>query len=109
MNLELIDYLLENRTEARELLRSSLQTYIKVFHFYLFRQDFIFKDFHIALIEKLEKLVFDTKNTKHLCINISPRVGKSQLIKYFISWVLAVEKKENFIYTSYSEKLVTNF
>ena len=109
MNLELINYLLENRTEARELLRSSLKTYIKVFHFYLFRQDFIFKSFHVDLIEKLEKLVFDTKNTKHLCINISPRVGKSQLIKYFISWVLAVEKKENFIYTSYSEKLVTNF
>lgn len=109
MNLELINYLLENKTEARELLRSSLQTYIKVFHFYLFRQDFIFKDFHIDLIQKLEKLVFDTNNTKHLCINISPRVGKSQLIKYFISWVLAVEKKENFIYTSYSEKLVTNF
>ena len=109
MNNDIINHLLENRTEARELLRSSLKTYIKVFHFYLFRQDFIFKDFHIALIEKLEKLVFDTKNTKHLCINISPRVGKSQLIKYFISWVLAVEKKENFIYTSYSEKLVTNF
>lgn len=109
MNNDIINYLLENKTEARELLRSSLQTYIKVFHFYLFRQDFIFKDFHIVLIEKLEKLVFDTENTKHLCINISPRVGKSQLIKYFISWVLAVEKKENFIYTSYSEKLVTNF
>lgn len=109
MNNNIVDYLLQNKPEARELLRCSLKNYIKVFHYYLYKTDFIFKDYHLNIIDKLEKIVFNTEHTKHLSINISPRTGKSQLIRYFISWLIAVKKQESFIYTSYSEKLVMSF
>lgn len=109
MNNELIEEILSAPLEARELLRSDLKTYIKVFHYYLYKQEFIFKNFHLLLIGKLENFVFNHNETKHLLINISPRTGKSQLIKYFISWMLCVDKNKEFIYTSYSDLLIRKF
>ena len=109
MNNELLQELLNNLNEARELLRLDFKTYIKTIHYDLFKEDFIFKDFHIRIIEKLEEFVFNHKNTKHLIINISPRVGKSQLVKYFISWLYSIDKRNNIIYTSYSDSLIRKF
>lgn len=109
MNKEIINKFLNSPYEAGVLLKTSLKDYIKVIHFYLFNQEFIFKQFHLDLIAKLEKLVYDLDATKNLCINISPRCGKSQIVKYFISWYIAIKKSTNFIYTSYSDKLVNKF
>lgn len=109
MNNELLQELLNNINEARELLRLDFKTYIKTIHYYLFKEDFIFKDFHNRITEKLEDFVFNHDNTKHLIINISPRVGKSQLVKYFISWLYSIDKKNNIIYTSYSDSLIRKF
>ena len=53
MNNELLQELLNNINEARELLRLDFKTYIKTIHYYLFKEDFIFKDFHNRVIEKL--------------------------------------------------------
>lgn len=109
MNNELIQELINNPLEARELLRASFKNFIKVFYFYLKNENFIFKDFHNILINKLENIVFNTSEAKNLAISISPRTGKSAIIKYFIAWSYAVNKDCNFIYTSYSDRLITGF
>ena len=132
MNNNLINELLNNTPETRILLTTSLKVFIKVFHYYLKKENFIFKEFHNIIINKLENLVFnvnnkeeDKKNEKeenkkenkkeqtnikhNLAITLPPRTGKSQLIKYFISWCYAINKNSNFIYTSYSDILITGF
>ena len=132
MNNNIIDKLLNNIPETRILLTTSLKAFIKVFHYYLKKENFIFKEFHNIIINKLENLVFnvnnkeeDKKNEKeenkkenkkeqtnikhNLAITLPPRTGKSQLIKYFISWCYAINKNSNFIYTSYSDILITGF
>ena len=95
--------------ETKYLLNSSFKDYIKVIHYFLFRQDYIFKDFHLKIIDYLEKYIFDLENTKNLIINIPVRCGKSLLACYFISWILSINKRYNIIYTSYDGSLTMKY
>jgi hypothetical protein len=81
MNNETIKYLLNSPLEAQTLLKTSLKLFIKVFHYYLTKQNFIFKPFHNEIIESIEDIVFDKANKKNLAISISPNKRTS-----FISW-----------------------
>lgn len=109
MNKQIIEYLQNNPKEARILLNSSLKDYIKVIHYYLYNREYIFKDFHIKIINYLEKYIFNKKATKHLIINIPVRCGKSMLVTYFISWLLSINKRNNVIYTSYDASLTLKY
>lgn len=105
----LFKILQQNANETRILLNSSFIDYIQVMHYYLFRQQYIFKDFHLQIIEYLEKYIFDLENTKNLIINIPVRCGKSLLATYFISWILSINKRYNIIYTSYDSSLTMKY
>lgn len=107
MNDEKIKLLESNPTEAAQLLRVDLQLFIKVFHFYITKQEFIFKSFHKKIIDKLESIVYD--KPRNLVISISPRFGKSAIMRYFIAWTYAINRNCNNIYTSYSDELVRQF
>lgn len=109
MNNDIIKILQQNFRETQYLLKTSLEDYIKVIHYLLFRQDYIFKDFHLKIIEYLERYIFDRKNTKNLIINMPVRCGKSLLVCYFISWVLSINKRNNIIYTSYDSSLTMKY
>ena len=104
-----LNWILENKAESAALLRTSLKCFISVFHYYVFRRQFIFKPFHDEIIEKLENLVFDRAEKKNLYIGIAPRFGKSQIMQYFICWCYCINKSCNFIMTSYGDKLVLKF
>ena len=104
-----IDYMLNNKAEAAALLRTSLKYFIQVFHYYIFRRQFIFKPFHDEIIQRLEDIVFGEAEKKNLYIGIAPRFGKSQIMQYFICWSYAINKACNFIMTSYGDKLVLKF
>ena len=106
---DFIENLIDNPDESRELLRCSFTYFIKVFHFYIYKQQFLFKDFHKTIISKLEEMVFNKESCRNLAIAICPRVGKSLILKYFIAWTYAVNKDCNNIYTSYSQKLIEKF
>jgi len=108
MNDEKIRDILKNTSSYNIIIKSSLKEFIRVFHFYLTKQQFIFKPFHNRLIKRLEAYVFENNN-KNLCINIPPRFGKSRTVEYFIAWTYAIEPKCNNIYTSYSDDLVLKF
>lgn len=100
--------LLIRQKEAASLhLRLSLRDFIAVFHFYLTRQNFTFKKFHLDLIAELEKIVFSPdKDKPNLYIGMPPRFGKTQISKYFVAWCFAVNPQSNFILTSYGSDLV---
>ena len=107
MNDEKIKLLENSPAEAAQLLRVDLQLFIKVFHFYITKQEFIFKPFHKKIIDKLESIVYD--KPRNLVISISPRFGKSAIMRYFIAWTYAINRNCNNIYTSYSDELVRQF
>lgn len=106
---ETIERLLEDPEYARAALVSDFGSFIKVFHWYLRRERFIFYPFHLLLIKKLEDIVFGNNTKQNLAISISPRTGKSLIVKYFIAWSFAVNKNCQNIYTSYSDKLIQKF
>ncbi len=104
-----INGLLGSPKESAILLRSSFKAFIKVFHYYVFRKQFIFKPFHDKVIKKLEDIVFGRTNKNNLYVGIAPRFGKSQIMQYFICWCYTLNKDCNFIMTSYGDKLVLKF
>ena len=91
------------------LCRLSFKYFVQVFHYYTFRKPFIFKPFHLEIIEKLEGFVFGTNEKRNLLINIPPRMGKSQIMQYFIAWGYAINPQSNYILTSYGNSLVLKF
>ncbi len=107
MTDEKIKLLEETPNEAAQLLRVDLQLFIKVFHYCVTKQDFVFKPFHKKIIAKLESIVYDKPH--NLVISISPRFGKSAIMRYFVAWTYAINKNCNNIYTSYSDELVRQF
>ena len=107
MTDEKIRLLEESPAEAAQLLRVDLQLFIKVFHYYITKQDFIFKPFHLRIIKELESIVYERPH--NLVISISPRFGKSAIMRYYIAWTYAINRNCNNIYTSYSDELVRQF
>ena len=109
VNQDTIKWIMDNPKESGALLKTSLKCFISVFHYYIFRRQFIFKPFHDEIIQKLEDIVFDRAEKRNLYIGVCPRSGKSQIMQYFICWSYAINKACNFIMTSYGDKLVLKF
>ena len=100
-----IKYLLEDPVNAKDLLLRRFDLFVKVFHFYMEREDFIIMPFHRQIITKLMSYVYGWNEKQNLYIGISPRSGKSKLCIYFMAWAYAMNPFSNFIYTSYSGDL----
>lgn len=105
INDEDIQYLLNDPKNARDLLLRRFDLFVKVFHFYMEREQFIIMPFHKKIIDKLISYVKGTNEKQNLYIGISPRSGKSKLCIYFMAWSYAMNPFSNFIYTSYSSDL----
>ena len=108
MTSDKITAALANPAGFATLLKTDLRLFIKVFHWHLTRRPFIFKWFHLKIIEALEDRVWGNTG-RNLCITIPPRYGKSAITKYFIAWTYAINGACNNIYTSYSDELVLKF
>lgn len=109
MRDDIVEEFLKNPTEGRLALSASLRNFIAFFHWYMYHQEFKFLYFHNLIIKKLEDIVFDRAKKKNLVINISPRFGKSTIMKYFCAWSYMLNPQSNCIYTSYSDDLVNSF
>ena len=81
----------------------------KTWALYMFRHiegmPFIVEDMHNGLFEEFQD-IYDGKKTREN-INVPPRSGKTTLAKYFIAYALAGNSKCNFIYTSFSQELLS--
>ena len=100
-----IDRLLESPRESRDVLLRDFTLFVRVFHFYMEREEFIFMPFHQRICDKLMDYVFGRNKKQNLYIGISPRSGKSKLSIYFMAYAYAINPCSNFIYTSYSGSL----
>lgn len=100
-----IRLLLEKPEEARKLFLTDFCAFVAVFHFYMERQKWIFRDFHREIADKLYEYVAGTNKKQNLYIGVSPRAGKSKLCIYFIAWCYGINPTSNFLYTSYSDEL----
>lgn len=109
INEEVVNKFMENPVLAHQILGSSLEQFIRFFHWYMYHNEFIFKPFHVLIIQKLEDIVFGRNKKRNLLINIAPRFGKSSIMKYFCAWSYLINPQSNCIYTSYSDDLVSNF
>lgn len=59
-----IRYLMDNAPAAATLLKSSLQSFIAVFHWYRHSENFTFRPFHLEIIKALESRVFRANATR---------------------------------------------
>ena len=109
MNDDIVKQFLANPVEGRLALSASFRNFVAFFHWYMYHQNFKFMYFHNLIIKKLEDIVFDRAEKKNLVINISPRFGKSTIMKYFCAWSYMLNPQSNCIYTSYSDDLVNSF
>lgn len=104
-----INFFLENKGEARILLKSSLKMFALFFHKVIQHEEFQIKDFHDELIKKLEDIAECRNIKKNLFIGLSPRSGKSLLMEYWIAWCYARNPLCQFISTSYAEEITNKF
>lgn len=74
MTDEKIKLLEESQVEAAYLLRADFAEFIRVFHWYTKKEQFVFKNFHKTIIKELESIVYDKPH--NLIISIPVRFGK---------------------------------
>ena len=109
MNDEIVKRFLDSPVEARLALSASFKNFIAFFHWYIHRDNFVFKDFHDLIIRKIEDIAFERNEKRNLVINIPPRFGKSLIVKYACAWSFMLNPKSNNLYTSYSDDLASDF
>lgn len=109
MNDEIVKRFLDSPVEARLALSASFKNFIAFFHWYIHRDNFVFKDFHDLIIRKIEDIAFERNERRNLVINIPPRFGKSLIVKYACAWSFMLNPKSNNLYTSYSDDLASDF
>lgn len=93
----------------RAALLGSFLLFMRVFFKIITNRDFIVpeppgRESHVHIIVRELEECFIGK-TSNLVINVPPRYGKSELVKYFIAWALAQYPDSNFLYISYSHEL----
>lgn len=87
-----------------------LQNGFKTWFLYMFKaiegNKFIQEPIHTDLLQVFEE-IYSLKKTR-ININIPPRAGKTTLATYFLIYAITKNPKSNFIYTSYSQSLLTD-
>lgn len=77
---------------------------------YMFRQiegrKFVEEDLHKGLFDVFQDIYDGLESRQN--INVPPRSGKTSLAKYFIAYCIAHNPNCNFIYTSFSQELLSN-
>lgn len=106
-----IDYeaIWSNPAEYAELLRASFPHFLATFHRDKEGSDFQFQKFHFEILKKLDDLMLGRAKKKKLYIGLAPRMGKSQIMKFFVARGFALNPRSRFIVTSYGEDLVKKF
>lgn len=104
-----LDYLMQFPDETRMVLLTSFKAFIRFIHFAMRGEEFKFQPFHDEIINAYEDIVFGRNDKPNLAICISPRSGKSTIAKYSVAWGYALNRRSNFLVTSYAERLTNIF
>lgn len=105
-----LDELAKTPRETAAAMASSLKLFIRVMYYAVNHIEFRFEKDHNIIITALESYALNTNQKKNLAICLPPRFGKSTIVIYFLAWCYAViDKRCNFIATSYAESLTEKF
>ena len=94
----------KNHFYKKENLESRFDLFVRYFFKKETGREFLWNWHLNDICDALTKVY--TGETKRLIINIPPRYGKTEIVKMFCAWGFAMEPQSNFIYTSYSDRLV---
>jgi len=101
---------MQNEYKPKYIGHRLLERGFKDWFLYIFKiiekTPFIVEPIHEDLFAYFDKL--SSLETKRLNINVPPRSAKTSLAKYFIAYNLAKNPRCNFIYTSFSQSLLSD-
>lgn len=88
------------------LLSKGFRVWFKYMFYVIEGRKFIEEDLHTSLFDRFDG-IYAYKITRDN-INIPPRSGKTTMAKYFLAYCWAKNAKSNFIYTSFSQALLSD-
>lgn len=88
------------------LINRGFRDWFKYMFYVIERSKFIEEGLHNSLFDQFDK-VYNLEDNR-ININIPPRSGKTTMAKYFLAYCWAVNSKANFIYTSFSQSLLSD-
>jgi len=88
------------------LLKKGFRVWFKYMFYVVEGIKFIEEDLHKDLFDEFEK-IYNLEITRDN-INIPPRSGKTTMAKYMLAYCWAKNSKSNFIYTSFSQSLLSD-
>jgi predicted phage terminase large subunit-like protein len=89
---------------GKVLIENQFRVWFKYMFTIIEDNQFIEEALHKDLFQAYQD-IYDMKSYRDI-INISPRSSKTSMASYFIAFVLAIDSRANFIYTSYSQTLL---
>lgn len=107
---EKLEYLTRDDEECKKLgylMAADFKLFVKVFFFYIYGINFVFKGFHDILFSKLVSYAKGDNERRHLVVNIPPRSGKTTTMTFFSAWTFCRNPRSKIIYTSYADDLAT--
>jgi len=91
---------------GKMLIEKGFRSWFKYMFYVIEGIKFIEEDIHSDLFSEFDK-IYNLDITRDN-INIPPRSGKTTMAKYFLAYCWAKKPKSNFIYTSYSQSLLSD-
>lgn len=91
---------------GQQLLKRGFKTWFLFFFKAIENKPFDFELIHQDLFDVFEK-IYNQETTRQI-INISPRSAKTTIAIYFVAYCLAINPACQFIYTSYSQDLLSD-
>lgn len=85
-----------------KLCKENFMFFVAFVFKHLYNTDFIFYEFH----KELTSILLRLPEEQRVIINAPPRIGKTELVKFYIAWRFLNNPSSSVIYCSYDEKLV---
>ena len=84
------------------LCKTNFRFFIGYCFQHIYKAPFVFYHFHNMLID----LLLDVKSHNRMIINAPPRIGKTELMKHYIAWLIFKDPTSTIMYVSYDKALV---
>ena len=84
------------------VLAGDFELFIKYTHFAFNKVEFVFKPFHLTVINKLQAIAFQENEKRNLALSLPVGAGKSIIVEYFIAWTFCRNINLAYLYTSHN-------
>ena len=91
---------------GQKLLQKGFRTWFKYMFKCIEGSKFIEEGLHKTLFDQFDR-IYQLKDIR-VTVNIPPRSGKTTMARYFLAYCWAINSKSNFIYTSFSQSLLSD-